>query len=504
VLLHGLGASSEWFDANVDVLAESHAVAAVDLIGFGRNRSLLRRTPFPLVFEEIAALLARWIESAFDEPVHLAGNSMGGHIAIHLAAGRPDLVRSLTLIDSTGIPFALDPRIHFENTALPRRGFAFARMFTRDFFRAGPTSLAIAFARLLRDDARPLMRTLKMPVLLVWGEHDPLVPVTYGQQMAEEMPHAKLIVIKGAGHVPMWENPTELNGALLAFVNDVDAAQRPLGDRGAFTWGLAGWTDGVAHREAGRSRDVVLLHGLGMSSRYFAPFARVLFDDGWSPVAPDLPGFGESANAPPMTPAEEAEVLARWAEALGIRDAVWIGHSTGCTSVARLASTRPDLVRRAVAIGPLWTRSRHPYLRFGAALALDGLREPLALWRDIVRAYWRCGVARWLGTWRRQIADVVIGENSALFTRTSNLEPKASGSRFELRGKSAEFDMLMIAGDRDALVDRDVTHPVIVPGPHACQFTNPSETAGQIRSSLLNSAPVPAGGGGSRVDPAET
>jgi pimeloyl-ACP methyl ester carboxylesterase len=474
VLLHGLGGSSDWFDANIDVLAESHSVAAVDLIGFGRNRSLLRRTPFPLVFEETAALLARWIETTFSEPVHLAGNSMGGHTAIHLAAQRPDLVRSLTLIDSSGIPFALDPRIHFENAALPRRGFAFARMLTRDAFRAGPTSFAIAFARLLRDDARPLLRTLKMPVLLVWGEHDPLVPLTYGRQMAEEMPQAKFVVIKGAGHVPMWEAPTEFNGALLAFVNGVDAAQRPLCDRGAFAWGLAGWTDGVAHREAGRDRNIVLLHGLGMSSRYFAPLARALFDDGWSPIAPDLPGFGESANAPAMTPREQAEVLARWADALGLRDAVWVGHSTGCTAVAHVAALRPELVRRAVAIGPLWSRTRHPHWRFATALAVDAFREPVTLWPFIVSDYWRTGAARWLATWRKQIGDLA----------------------------APSPDVVMIAGERDPLVDRDLLHPISVPGPHACNFSNPAETAGQIRAALFNSAPAPAAARGSRADPA--
>src|SRR5206468_361779 len=50
VLLHGLGGSTDWFRYNIDVLAESHMVAAVDLIGFGRNRFFLRRSQLPLVF----------------------------------------------------------------------------------------------------------------------------------------------------------------------------------------------------------------------------------------------------------------------------------------------------------------------------------------------------------------------------------------------------------------------------------------------------------------------
>lgn len=447
VLLHGLGGSTEWFRYNIDVLAESHMVAAADLVGFGRTHA--RR---PLVFEEIASLLARWIETSFDGPVHLAGNSMGGHIAIHVAAIRPDLVRSLILIDSTGIPFAFDPRTHFEYGALPHRGFSFFRVLLRDAFRAGPTSLALAFARLLRDDARPLMRTLRMPVLLLWGENDPLVPVPYAEEMHELIPQSRLVILHNAGHVPMWENPTAFNGALLAFVNEVDAQHRPPGDRGAFAWGLAGFNDGIAHREAGRERDVVLIHGLGMSSAYFAPFAEALFDRGFSPIAPDLPGFGESANHRSLTPREHAELLAAWAEKVDVSDAIWIGHSTGCAIVAHVAALRADLVRKAIAIGPLWTKAKHPDLHFAPRIAFDALREPLRLWRFLVPAYWRVGVARWLSTWEKQHPDAM----------------------------SAPPEMTMIAGTRDPIVDREAVHVIEVPGAHACHFSYPDEVAGVV------------------------
>ena len=447
VLIHGLGGSSDWFRYNIEVLAESHTVAAVDLVGFGRTHA--RR---PLVFDEIAALLARWIESSFDGPVHLAGNSMGGHIAIHVAAKRPDLIRSLILIDATGIPFAFDPRTHFEYGALPHRGFAFFRVLLRDAFRAGPTTLAVAFARLLRDDARPLLRTLRMPVLLLWGENDPLVPVPYAEQMRELIPQARLVVLQHAGHVPMWENPTAFNGALLAFVNEVDAQQRPAGDRGAFAWGLAGFNHGIAHREGGRARDVVLIHGLGMSSAYFVRFARALFSRGMSPIAPDLPGFGESANARAMTPREHAERLAAWADELHIKEALWIGHSSGCAIVAHLREQRPDLVRKAVAVGPLWTVARHLEIHFALRIALDAFREPLRLWRYIVPAYWRVGIARWIATWRKQLGDAA----------------------------SAPPEMTMIAGQRDPIVDRRAVHVIDVPGPHACLFTNPEEVAERV------------------------
>jgi len=457
VLIHGLGGSSEWWRYNVPVLAESHTVATVDLVGFGRNRLFLRQSSLPLRFPEIAALLARWTEASFAGPVHLVGNSLGGHIAIHLAAQRPDLVRSLTLVDSTGIPFTITPRLHLESLAVPRGWNTFVQILARDLFRGGPTAVGLALARLLRDDVRPLLRTLTMPVLLLWGESDPLVPLEYARRMRAELPQAKLEVVPRAGHIPMWENPAVFNGKLLEFLHQVDQESVPADQRPGFSWGLAGWTDGIAHREAGRRRDVVLLHGLGLASRYFERFARALFERGWNPIAPDLPGFGKSANAPAMSPAEHAAVLARWADTLGIRDALWVGHSTGANVAGQVAALRPDLVHASVWIGALWTDSRHPLPRFAGRLAIDAFHEPPRLYGQVLPAYWRAGLLRWWRTFRRDVDDVVAGLH-----RPPHL--------------------LVLAGERDPLPDLEFLPATLLPGAHACLFSHPQETAEAVNA----------------------
>ena len=446
VLLHGLGGSSDWWRYNIDILAESHLVSAVDLVGFGRNRLFMRQSKLPLRFDDIAALLARWIESSFAEPVHLVGNSMGGHIAIHLAASRPDLVCSLVLVDATGIPFEVAPGAHIESLAMPRGWRTFLLILARDLFRAGPTAIALSFARLLRDDARPLLKTLTLPVLLVWGETDPLVPLTYARQILEILPNARLRVISRAGHVPMWENPREFNEALLSFLDELERGSNASDP--AFSWGLSGWTNGIAYRAAGRRRDVVLVHGLGMSSAYFIHFARALHARGTNPIAPDLAGFGESVDGPAAGPEEHARILAAWADALSIRDAVWIGHSVGCNDVAHLQRARPDLVRRLICIGPLWS-PRHPS-RLLFSLFIDAFREPLPLFGYVLRAYLRCGIGRWIATFRRYAKD----------------------------RRSAPPECLMLAGKRDPLVDRDaIARLTFVPGAHACHYSNPEEAA---------------------------
>jgi pimeloyl-ACP methyl ester carboxylesterase len=212
------------------------------------------------------------------------------------------------------------------------------------------------------------------------------------------------------------------------------------------------------HREAGRARDVVLIHGLGMSSAYFDKFARALFNRGRSPIAPDLPGFGESDNAPPGGPIEHASILATWADALAIRDATWIGQSLGCNAVAHVARARPDLVREWICIGPLWS-PRSP-ARLLAALLIDAFREQLSLFIYVIPAYWRCGLWRWFATLSRYCDDL----------RTEPPSPAR-----------------MIAGEKDPLPDRNWIKKLdFVPGAHACQFTFPAETASAVTEKLFD------------------
>jgi hypothetical protein len=85
-------------------------------------------------------------------------------------------------------------------------------------------------------------------------------------------------------------------------------------------------------------------------------------------------------------------------------------------------------------------------------IALDAFREPLRLWRYILPAYWRVGIARWLGTWEKQLDD------------TTAPPP----------------EMMMIAGTRDPLVDRTAVRVIDVPGAHACLFSHPEEVAERV------------------------
>jgi pimeloyl-ACP methyl ester carboxylesterase len=241
----------------------------------------------------------------------------------------------------------------------------------------------------------------------------------------------------------MWENPEVFNTALLEFLRDVDAT--PATDHRqptAFSWSIAGVANHIAYRETGAHRDLVLIHGLGMSSAYLGHLASALFDRGLHAVAPDL--------TEPLGPEEQARVLVDWADALSIRNAIWLGHSLGCNVVAHVARLRPDVVSKAVYVGPLWTHAKHPMLHLLRRLLMDAVREPLSLYAYVIPAYWRTGIARWWVTFHRSVPD--IRSNPAIG--------------------------LMIAGERDPLPD--LPGIVRVPGAHACLFSNPAGVAKAI------------------------
>ncbi|HVR43262.1 MAG TPA: alpha/beta fold hydrolase [Thermoanaerobaculia bacterium] len=462
VLLHGLSGSSRWWDRNLDALSERHRVLAVDLVGFGRNRRLVG-SRLPLSFEETAALLGRWLDGDPAEPVHLVGHSMGGLAAIELAARRPDRVRSLTLVASTGVPFVLDPQPHLAALRHPPiELIRFGPRLALDALRAGPASIALASARLLLADARDAMSRIRMPTLLVWGESDPIVPLRYAHAIREWIPHARLEVVEGAGHVPMWDRAREFDRLLLRFLREVErspgAAVSPVSP--SFTWAIEGCERGICWRAAPGSPRAVLVHGLGIGSRYFRRLAHALHRRGIAAIAPDLPGIGFSGELSRTGMTAMAERVGEWAAGRGLEEAVWIGHSTGCHLVDAVARMGEARVKRALWVAPLWTGRRLPWLGFAALLVADASREPWSLVGEAARAYWDAGLLR-------------IFRHARAARETLALPP-ATGVR-----------ALVLAGARDPMVDRPhlaaLGLPLLeLPGAHGIVWSHPNELAQAI------------------------
>ena len=150
---------------------------------------------------------------------------------------------------------------------------------------------------------------------------------------------------------------------------------------------------------------IVLVHGLSVSSLYMLPTARALAPD-YRVYAPDLPGFGRSVKpAHVLDIPDLADVLAGYMQAAGVGRAAMIANSLGCQIVVDFALRYPDLIDRAVLVGPTMDAHARTVLRQFWRLVLDSLREPPSQPFVVGFDYLRTGLRRTLRTLRYGLAD---------------------------------------------------------------------------------------------------
>jgi pimeloyl-ACP methyl ester carboxylesterase len=248
LFVHGLaGSSRNWTDL-MDLLRPGLDCHAIDLPGYGDS------PPRPDNRYSIGALAqttATLIEGEGRGPVHLIGNSLGGAVCVKLAARRPDLVKTLTLV-SPALP-DLRPRmdlVRFPLVSLPRvGGWALSKfktfpaeqrvwnVMTTCYFDAAvvpPARLAQEVAELTRRDSLSYaddaligsMRSLTletlhtgptspwhdatrctMPALVLYGSHDRLVSPRVAGKAAQLFPDSRVVVMPRTGHVAQMEHP---------------------------------------------------------------------------------------------------------------------------------------------------------------------------------------------------------------------------------------------------------------------------------------------------------
>ncbi len=247
MLLHGLGTTRQIWNLVVPALAAGRRVITLDLPGFGASAPAGDGFDLEQVGLRVArALAARGVRAPFD----LVGHSLGGAIALTLAARRPRLVRRLVLVAPAGLTAALplpaglrEPvgELIGAGAALSfavRRGLApltgrpwgrwallaltadeparlspvQARLMVRA--SAGAQRIAPAMAAIAGADLRPLLTAAPAPLGLLWGERDRAVPVSVCDQIRARRPDAALELLARAGHVPMVERPEAFVAAL--------------------------------------------------------------------------------------------------------------------------------------------------------------------------------------------------------------------------------------------------------------------------------------------------
>ncbi|MDG6102758.1 alpha/beta fold hydrolase [Dactylosporangium aurantiacum] len=238
VLIHGIGHHWRAWEPVIDLLAEHHDVIAIDLPGFGRSPAPAQNHGMPSAVEALAGWFA---ETGLDRP-HVAGNSLGGAIALELAAAGH--ARSVTALSPAGFCTPAQVRRALGILRGHRVGAFTPTPVLKAFYRTG-FGKAFSFGWLVRDPGvltaeRALADTLALrggkgfsavarhgraytytgrpdgvPVTIAWGSRDRIFLPVQADVARERLPWATHVALEGCGHVPMSDDPAGVAAVIL-------------------------------------------------------------------------------------------------------------------------------------------------------------------------------------------------------------------------------------------------------------------------------------------------
>lgn len=249
-LIHGSFSSLNTWEAWEEELNPHFMTISMDLPGHGLTGPDLKKR---YGIEDYADIVFGIADHLGLEEFHVAGNSMGGGVALKMATDHPERILTLNLLDSSGAP---DNKTTENNSpsgsSAPIIRMASHPVFSQLLLKCTPKFLfRINLKQVFYDDSKVsdemvtryyelLLRdgnrqatlerlamkkqtdfkyeNLNMPVLIMWGKEDGWIPLDEGKRLSEMIPGSKLKVFENAGHVPMEEIPTESVREYLAFL----------------------------------------------------------------------------------------------------------------------------------------------------------------------------------------------------------------------------------------------------------------------------------------------
>jgi pimeloyl-ACP methyl ester carboxylesterase len=232
LLIHGIGGDADEWAFCFEPFSQTHRVIALDLLGFGRSD----KPSIDYTIAGFVEVVEEFLRGLKIERAAVLGESLGGWIASALALKSPKTVEKLILVDAAGV--------WGDVAGLPIDVRVSTRAHLRDVFRllfydkGLATDLLIDMAyelHLERGDGftiDSLLRTqqegrerldniigqLSMATLIVWGEHDEMIPLSVGRNLHRLIPGSKLEVIPQCGHLPALEKPVEFVRCVLTFL----------------------------------------------------------------------------------------------------------------------------------------------------------------------------------------------------------------------------------------------------------------------------------------------
>jgi pyruvate dehydrogenase E2 component (dihydrolipoamide acetyltransferase) len=232
ILIHGFGGDLDNWLFNIDALGEKATVYALDLPGHGQSSKKLDKPGLGAMKNALAAFM----DKLGIGKAHLVGHSMGGAIAMQMAAEHPEKVKSLTLICSAGLGSDIGSYVDEYVAAQGRKDLkpVLEKLFAdKSLVSRQLVDDVLKFKRL--DGVEPLLKSLAAalfgggkqadapgqalagklpPTLVIWGKLDEIIPSAH----AANLPGAKVHVLEGAGHMVFMEKASDVNNLIKAHV----------------------------------------------------------------------------------------------------------------------------------------------------------------------------------------------------------------------------------------------------------------------------------------------
>ena len=256
LLIHGMAGNFENWKAVIEPLARHHTVIAPDLPGHGASAP----GAGDYSIGALAAGLRDLLIALGHERATLVGHSLGGGIAMQFSYQFPEITERLVLVSSGGLGPEVSPVLRA--AALPGAnlfiaataarastvGAALARGLAVIGLRPNTDVAEVArgYASLADPDRRAaFLATVRsvigtggqrvhagdrlylaegMPVLIIWGERDPMIPLHHGENAHEAIPGSRLEVFEGVGHLPQLEAPGRFIAVLERFIAESEPA----------------------------------------------------------------------------------------------------------------------------------------------------------------------------------------------------------------------------------------------------------------------------------------
>jgi pimeloyl-ACP methyl ester carboxylesterase len=239
LLIMGLGADSRAWALQRMAFGRRHRCFALDNRGVGRSG----KPPGPYSLEQMVRDAIAVLDAEGIDRAHILGASMGGVIAQIIAVMYPERVRSLVLactacrhhewrrellqewadavqergmgaLGEDGLRWLVGPRLR-------RRFGTWLNILARIVLQSPPEPFVAQVHAILEatDELRFELRNVEAPTLVVTGSQDALTPIGDAEELAELIPHARLVELRGAAHGLMVEAPNAFNDAVLAFLD---------------------------------------------------------------------------------------------------------------------------------------------------------------------------------------------------------------------------------------------------------------------------------------------